>query len=150
MRCLYGLATIAVLAGLSACNPPADGSDAQPSGMPQNKVVEKKPSSDAATFDEIQVSELEGIKIPTVSGIETAAADRINAALASIRESAVKSATECKATAGSTPFSYEFEAEPGYNADNVLSLRITGHAFCGGANGSTLVDARTFDLTTGD
>ncbi|WP_198045875.1 PdaC/SigV domain-containing protein [Novosphingobium aquimarinum] len=152
MRSVYGLVSIAVVASLSACQPPVDDSGAEPTEMAQTKVIEEEPSSDsdAATFDEMQVSDLEGIKIPTVSGIETAAADRINTALTSIRQSAVKSATECKAAAGSNPFTYELSAEPGYNADNVLSLRMTGHSFCGGANGSTLVDARTFDLTTGE
>jgi hypothetical protein len=150
MRCFCGFVSIAVLASMSACKPSVENSDAQPAGMADTEAISEEPSGEAAIVDEMQVSDLEGIKIPRVSGIDTAAADRINSALAEIRKSAVQSATECKDTAGSMPFTYKLEAEPTYNADNVLSLRMTGEVFCGGANGSTLVDARTFDLTTGD
>ena len=91
-----------------------------------------------------------GIALPRVTGIAPDAARRINAVLDREREEAVSGREACRRTADGREMEYELTAKPTYNRDALLSFRVTGYAFCGGANGDPLYAAHSFDLTTGE
>jgi hypothetical protein len=89
------------------------------------------------------------IRIPRVAGIPTDAARRINQVLDRERLSAVRARKECRSSANGRDIHYDLAAEVRYNKDGLLSLRLIGDSFCGGANGTPLYGLRTFDLRTG-
>ncbi len=141
-RCL--LPSFSLLAMLAGCGsePQGDAASTAPSTQPS-------PGADKATLMAKPVVDFADIAVPEVGGIDSAAAARINATLATLRDRAVEAAKQCRASAGSMPFQYRYAAQPSYNDRGVLSLRITGEGQCGGAKGSTIVAAHTFDLATG-
>jgi hypothetical protein len=92
------------------------------------------------------------IAIPRVTGIDAGAARRIEAALERERARYRRWNGECRSLAAEADAegAVEVEAIAAYNAHRLLSLRLEGLAFCGGANGSPIHDAMTFDLRTGE
>lgn len=91
----------------------------------------------------------EGISIPRVAGLDAAVLARINAVLDREREDAVHAREACRRTADGRPINYALDARETYNDNGLLSVRMVGEAFCGGANGTTLGSAHSFDLTSG-
>jgi hypothetical protein len=93
-----------------------------------------------------------GVSIPRVSGIEAGAARRIEAAIEGERERYRRWNGECRRLAAEAEMegAVEVEAIAAYNAHGLLSLRLEGLAYCGGANGTPIYDAMTFDLRSGE
>lgn len=89
------------------------------------------------------------ISIPVVTGIASPVARRINLVLDRDRQAALAAAEQCRAGANGRPSSYMRKTNVTYNRNELLSLRFTGDAQCGGAHGSILTGARTFDLRNG-
>lgn len=90
-----------------------------------------------------------GIAYPRVMGIAPAAAERINAVLDRRRSEAITGRDDCRRTSEGREINYASRAQERYNQDGLLSFHIVENAFCGGANGTTITGALTFDLATG-
>ena len=108
----------------------------------------QQPASTSATLTPVDIGD-RAISWPRVSSLLPAAVDRINAVLDRRREAAVNGRNECREIAQGRELRYSSRADVRYNRNGLLSFRITGEAFCGGANGTTIADALTFDLATG-
>jgi len=89
------------------------------------------------------------VSVPRVVGLEPSVARPINAALDERRRAALAEAAECRAAVGPGGGHYSLTTAVAYNDDGLLSLRFEGDSFCGGANGTPLRGAATFDLRTG-
>jgi hypothetical protein len=90
------------------------------------------------------------VSIPRVAGIAPNAARLINAALDKRRQAALAEAATCRDAAGASGSHYAITTAVTYNDAGLLSLRFEGDSFCGGANGTPLRGAATFDLRTGE
>ncbi|SFP94047.1 hypothetical protein [Sphingomonas rubra] len=141
--------SLGAVALLAACTSPPQGNDAAAAASPRPSSGSTNPVVEKASLSPKPVAGFPDISIPEVGGIDAAAASRINAALATVRDQAAVSARECSQIAEGRPFSYGYAAQPTYNDKGVLSLRITGEAGCGGARGTMLTAAHTFDLSSG-
>lgn len=108
----------------------------------------RQPASTSATLTPVDIGD-RAISWPRVSGLSPAAVERINGVLDRRREAAVVGRNECREIAQGRETRYTSRAEARYNRSGLLSFRITGDAFCGGANGTTIAGALTFDLETG-
>lgn len=149
------IAISAVLLALSGCDSGSTEDSAQPLANP---AVPAEPGS-AETAPEpldsvvlIPVAlESSGVAVPNVGG-SGPVVDRVNAVLERTRRIALADRRECAslATGNENEIDYEYVAEPRYNADGLLSFRVSGLASCGGANPTTLTGAITFDLATGE
>lgn len=156
MSRLYLLAPFGVLTALAGCGAEPQKNSASTAPAAQSGVAAAEATTTAqataatkATLTAQSVPDFADISVPTISGINNAAAQRINATLATLRNRAVAGAKQCRTSAGSNPFSYRYAAQPTFNDRGVLSLRITGAAACGGTRDDTIVEAHTFDLATG-
>lgn len=149
MNPAHAAAVIAL--ALTACSP-------DPKSEHPNEIVpaEPKAAEPASEQPEVEAAVLTPVKmegnisVPRVTGIGAEAASRINAVLDREREEAIQAREACLRTAEGRGSEYELKAEETYNADGLLSLRMTGYAFCGGANGTTLYGSHNFDLRTGE
>lgn len=124
------------------------GSPAATSAPASLDRTPQQAASTSATLTPVDIGD-RAISWPRVTGFSSAAVDRINAVLDRRREAAVAGRNECRQIAQGRETLYSSRAEARYNRDGLLSFRITGDAFCGGANGTTIADALTFDLETG-
>ena len=106
------------------------------------------PASAGATLVAVDIGD-RAITWPRATGLSTAAVKRINAVLDRRREAAVTERNECREIAQGRETRFSSRAEERYNRNSLLSFRITGEAFCGGANGTTIGDALSFDLAAG-
>ena len=129
----------AARSGSSAATPPP--------ASPDRRV--QQPASTSATLTPVNIGD-RAISWPRVSGPPPAAVERMNAVLDRRREAAVTGRNECREIAQGRETRYSSRAEARYNRAGLLSFRITGDAFCGGANGTTIADTLTFDLETGN
>lgn len=102
----------------------------------------------AATLVPVDVDDT-GIAYPRVAGIAPAAAGRINAVLDRRRREAITGRDDCRRTADGREINYSSRAQERYDQDGLLSFLIVENAFCGGANGTTITGALSFDLATG-
>lgn len=89
-----------------------------------------------------------GIAVPGVTGTG-AVVDRINAALDRERREATEGREDCLRRAEGRETSYALQAAERYNGNGLLSFHMSGYSFCGGARGSPMSGALTFDLRTG-
>lgn len=89
------------------------------------------------------------ISMPFATGIASPVARRINLVLDRDRQAAMDAAEQCRVVANRQPSSYTRKTNVTFNRNGLLSLHFTGDAQCGGAHGSILAGARTFDLSNG-
>lgn len=127
---------------------PETGSSAAGSGPASLDRALRQPASTSATLAPVEIGD-RAISWPRVTGLSPAAVERINAVLDRRREAAVAGRNACREIAQGRETRYSSRAEERYNRDGLLSFRITGEAFCGGANGTTIANALSFDLETG-
>lgn len=120
-----------------------DSATSAPTGQPVASAL-------VAQFEQV-ASEPPGIDVPRVIGLPEPVAARINAALDQERQEVVNGREACVRAAGAADKShYALKAVPQRNGGGLLSFRMDGDAYCGGANGSTLTGAKSFDLTSGE
>lgn len=123
------------------------GSSVRQSG-PASLDRARQPGSSSASLAPVDIGD-GAISWPRVTGLSPAAAERINAVLDRRHEAAVAARKECREIAQGRETRYSSRAEERYNRNGLLSFRITAEAFCGGASGTTIADAVSFDLKTG-
>lgn len=150
------MAALAALSLASGCNqspeaPAPVDRNAGASDTGTNATTTPKSSETPAERATLEpVAAAPGIAVPRVTGIAPEAARRINAVLDRERQEAVGGREACRRTADGRDIEYELTAKPTYNRGGLLSFRMTGYAFCGGANGDPLYAAHSFDLHTGE
>lgn len=146
---------LAAIVLLSGCGESSAPEATVPEATPE-QAANAMPSAGPAPASAMPTARLEpvtglppGISIPRVVGLDAAISARINAVLDREREDAVNAREACTRTAEGRPINYALEARETYNDDGLLSVRMVGEAFCGGASGTTLGSAHSFDLTSG-
>ena len=110
-------------------------------------VLTATPAAGAATFVPNADSD---VRVPRVRLAGSPWAEqRINRVLDEVRLTALRERAQCLGEAPKGRAEYNFKASPTYNRAGKLSFRMEGFAFCGGANGTFLQGARSFDTANG-
>lgn len=84
------------------------------------------------------------------SGYEPTVARKVNAVLAADQQAVVAARVACRELAADRGFRHTFTTRTTYKSATLLSVHTSGYVFCGGANGSYIERARTFDLRSGN
>lgn len=114
---------------------------ASPPGLAVNARAQR--ASDSATLVPVDSGD-RAMSFPRVTGVAPAAAERIKTVLDQRRRDAIAERNRCRSNAPGQQTSYTSRAQTRYNRDALLSFAMSGQAFCGGANGTTITDALSF------